>query len=162
MPDDCIIVVHTIKGTTQTDKDNNYIAKICSIPLCCVLWDEPRAPITNETRRTLLWICRLHVHAQSATLDDEVFERRRHLKAAYELMSQIDGPNQQLAALNPVATRSTANGENDAVRSIKEEMVKTKYATAVKLLMQEGQKAMNSRIETIRIWDIDLGHRFGT
>ena len=52
------------------------------------------------------------MHAQSATLDDEVFERRRHLKAAYELMSQIDGPNQQLAALNPVATRSTANGEN--------------------------------------------------
>ena len=45
-----------------------------------------------------------------------------------------------LAALNPVATRSIASVENDAVRSIKEEMVKTKYSTAVKLLMQEGQK----------------------
>lgn len=57
---------------------------------------------------------------------------------------------EELAALNPVTTRSTASVENDAVRSIKEEMVRTKYSTAVKLLMQEGQKAMNSRIETIR------------
>ena len=33
-------------------------------------------------------------------------------------------------------------------------MVRTKYATAVKLLMQEGQKAMNSRIETILLSQI--------